>query len=124
MSDLELSSRGKRQLKSILHTEIKEQVDEILKIMIPDVINKRIDAKLNEYLSNRKIESLVKQRIDGNYWEMYNKMLQEAKFQDKLTEEIITYLNERWACGVTPFEEQFDKALMRTVKTLIGGARR
>ena len=124
MSDLELSSRGKRQLKSILHTEIKEQVDEILKIMIPDVINKRIDAKLNEYLSNRKIESLVKQRIDGNYWEMYNKMLQEAKFQDKLTEEIITYLNERWACGVTPFEEQFDKALMRAVKTLIGGARR
>ena len=119
MSDIELSSRGKRQLKSILHTELKETIDELIK----PIIKRTIENRVNKYVTNSIMERLVKTQIKDIYWKIIDEMLQKADFQTKLKEEIITYLHKRWACGITPFEEQFDDALLKAVKTLIGGKR-
>lgn len=118
---IEFTKRGKRQLQSIVYKELKEQIDTLIEPMIKKSIENRIDVKLTNFLSNSRIERLVKDRIDHNYWMHFNKMLEKADFQKKLTDEIIQYLHKRWACGTTPFEQQFDEALMKAVKQLIGG---
>ncbi len=118
---IEFTSRGKRQIRSILHTEIKEQIDKLIEPMIKKIINNRIETKLNVYLSTYKLEELVKGQIRNIWWSIVEEMLRKANFQDRLQDEIIEYLHKKWACGTTPFEEQFDKALMKAIKKLIGG---
>jgi len=116
---IEFTSRGKRQLKSLIYDEIKEQIDVLIEPMVTSMIEKRINTKLESFMSNSKIEELVKQRIDGNYWKTYDKMIRKSNFQEMLKEEIITYLHKRWACGITPFETEFNNALMKALKELI-----
>ena len=123
MSEIELSGRGKRQLKSILYDEIKTQIDTLIEPLIKSTIEKRIETKLNEYLTNSRIESLVNTQIKEIYWYDINEMLQKADFQTRLKDEIIKYLYARWACGLVPFETQFNDAIKKAVKELISNSR-
>lgn len=117
---IEFTSRGKRQLKSVIHAEIKEQVDELIEPMIQKILVNRINAKI-EFLSVSRIEEYVKKQIKDIWWHVVNEMLRKANFQDKLQDEIIKYLHKKWACGSIPFDDQFNNALMKVVKKLIGG---
>jgi len=115
---IELSTRGKKQLKDVLYNEVKTYVDTIMQPMI----EKRID-----YILKNKVEelghSILKEKLEkvirDIHRDIIEKMLRASNFQEKLKEEIIKYIHERSACGQLPFEEQLNSALKRALKELI-----
>ena len=115
---VELSTRGKNQIKEIAYHEIKAIVDSMISPMIEQRINLTIKQKLND-LGHKTFEMLIERVIRDVYWKIIEDMLLKANFQDKLKDEIIKYLHTEWACGQVPFDEQFNKALKRALKELI-----
>lgn len=116
---IELTTRGKKQIRGIVCEEIKPLLDTIMRETIEKLIEKRAAVLIEsmQYSVSTAIEKQVKEM----YWHVMEDALKKADFQTLFRDEIIKYLHEKWTCGSVPFEQQFDKALLKTVKVLAKG---
>ena len=118
---IEFTTRGKKQLRSIVKHELKPLIDENVNEMLDRTIENRVNAKMQDM--EYRIEDIIKKRVDAMYWSIMEKSLESAEFQELFQTEIIKYLHERWSCGSVPFDEQFNKAMITAMKTIMGGKR-
>ena len=118
---IEFTTRGKKQLRSIVKHELKPLIDENVNEMLDRTIENRVNAKMQDM--EYRIEDIIKKRVDAMYWSIMEKSLESANFQELFQTEIIKYLHERWSCGSVPFDEQFNKAMIMAMKTIMGGKR-
>lgn len=115
---IELSKRGKKQLKDVLYTEIRQYVDALIEPLIKSTIERRIKLKL-ERMGSYTLERLFKEEINKMYWYKVKEMLESVEFHELFKKEIINYLHKKWANDQTPFDSEFNKAMIRALKAII-----
>jgi signal recognition particle GTPase len=116
---VELSTRGEKQIRNIVVQEFRPIIDPLIQKTLAELVEKRAKSVVESmrYDLTHAVEKTVKEM----YWSIMEEALKRSDFQALFRDEIIKYLHEKWACGSVPFDEHFDKAIIKAINAIVKG---